>query len=78
MDADILNRIQELKDSHAKIMFGRGHAGQCKIKVKHGPMNMLTTRYVVDPQTYEAAKQLVQGTSSESGTNTQNEHKHTA
>lgn len=61
LNTEILEEIRHFSRSRARILFGRGHAGQCKIKIKHGPLSVLTKRYVVDPKTYEAAKQIVFG-----------------
>lgn len=59
MDEEFLAKIRKWKDQNAKILFGRGHAGQCKIKVKHGPGGIFTSRYNVDPETFEAAKRIM-------------------
>lgn len=57
------NELIKLVLKHARrgndIFFGRSSAGGLKIKVKHGPFNVLTTRYKTNPTTFDAIRHLM-------------------
>lgn len=46
--------------SHARkghqVLLGYGHTGNVRIKVKHGPLGLVTTRYQTDRMTFEEIK----------------------
>lgn len=56
MDTELVDRVITQARRGADILFGRTHSGTLKIKVKHGPFKLLTSRYNVDPLTYEGIK----------------------
>ena len=53
MDKEAVSSIVSKAESGAEILFGRGNLGEHKIKVRYGPMHLMTKRYQVDAETYE-------------------------
>lgn len=37
-------------------MLGQSHTGKMKIKIKYGPLGMMTARYAPDIETFEAIR----------------------
>lgn len=56
MDEKIIEVIVEHSKNGSKILFGRSRLGSVKIKVNHGPLGLLTTRYQLDAETYNEVK----------------------
>ena len=47
-DTQIISEIISYYEKGADVLFSRSHTGEAKIKIKHGPFKLLTTRYVVN------------------------------
>ena len=57
VDQEVVNSVVNFAERGSKVMFGRSHTGEIKIKIKYGPLQALTKRYRTTPQTYELIKQ---------------------
>jgi hypothetical protein len=55
-DAEIVVEIMRYFDNGADVLFSRSHSGEAKIKVKHGPFKLRTSRYTVSDKTAVAVK----------------------
>lgn len=56
MDMELIGKVSRHARRGGQILFGRSHTGILKIKVRHGPFRLFTTRYHTDPITYEWIK----------------------
>ena len=56
MDEDIVEAVISKARSGAEVLFGRGNYGELKIKVRYGPMRLMTKRYHVDFETWQEVR----------------------
>ncbi|MCP5081156.1 MAG: hypothetical protein GY948_05615 [Alphaproteobacteria bacterium] len=52
MDEKLVKRIMEHFERGDKVLFGFDHFGAVRVKVKHGPFNLLTTHLQTDQETF--------------------------
>jgi hypothetical protein len=55
-ETNIVLEIMRHFDNGADVLFSRSHTGEAKIKVKHGPFKLRTTRYTVNDRVAVAVK----------------------
>lgn len=58
MDNEIVEKIMSWHQSGAKVMLRRSTTGKGRIKVVSGPLGLLTRRFEVNLETYEAVKRI--------------------
>jgi len=56
MDQNVINSVMSHANKGRKILLGHNHIGRVKIKVKYGPLGLITTRYATDHDTYNEIK----------------------
>jgi len=54
-----IEKILELHRRGAQVLMRRSTVGKGHVKVRHGPMKMLTTRYSLEDEDYELLKRLI-------------------
>ena len=57
VDHQVVDSVIGYAERGNKVMFGRSHTGEIKIKIKYGPMQTLTKRFRTTPQTFAAIKE---------------------
>jgi hypothetical protein len=54
-----LQRILDLHRRGAQVQMRRNSVGKGHVKVRHGPMKLLTSRFTLDGEEYESLKRLI-------------------
>lgn len=54
-----VQRILELHRRGAQVLMRRSTVGKGHVKVRHGPMKMLTSRFSLEDEDYELLKHLI-------------------
>ncbi len=58
MDTDFLDKIMKLQRAGARIVVRRKSTGNGRVKVIAGPFGVMTRRFDVNLETFEAVKRL--------------------
>jgi len=56
MDQNVINSVFSHATKGRKILFGHSNNGRVKVKIKYGPLGLLTTRYATDHETFNEIK----------------------
>ncbi len=58
MDNDFIDKIVKWQKSGARVLLRRNSFGKGRVKVVAGPFGVLTRRFEVNTETYEAIKRV--------------------